>query len=43
MFNVRSNLSRQILRAEQIAGAKEDEKIKLLKFNAGVEAARNRQ
>jgi hypothetical protein len=33
MFGVRSNLSRQILRAEQIAGAKENEKIKLLKFN----------
>jgi hypothetical protein len=43
MFDVRSNLFRQILRVEQIAGAKENEKIKLLKFNAGVEVARNRQ
>jgi hypothetical protein len=33
MFDARSNLSRQILRAEQIAGAKENGKTKLLRFN----------
>ncbi len=38
MFDVRSNLFRQILRAEQIAGAKENEKTKLLKFNGGIDA-----
>ncbi len=38
MFDVKSNLFRQILRAEQIAGAKENEKTKLLKFNGGIDA-----
>jgi hypothetical protein len=33
MFGARLNLFRQILRAEQLAGAKENEKIKSLKFN----------
>ncbi len=43
MLDGRSNLFLQILRAEQIAGAKENQKTKLLKFNAGVKAARNRR
>lgn len=36
MFDARLNLFRQILRAERIAGAKENEKIKLLKFNVRI-------
>jgi len=43
MFDARLNLFRQILRAERIAGAKENEKIKLLKFNDRVDVAQNRR